>query len=288
MTRSEESVMTLKEIRQSAVSTLDGLTSSALLDVDLILMKACQLSRSACYAFSEKVLTQLECDTVATFVERRKQGEPLAYILGEKEFWSLMFNVSAATLIPRPETECLVEWVLTHTPNELELKVADLGTGSGAIAVALAKERPSWKIDATDYSVEALRVAESNVQRHRCGNVRCFHGDWYDALPSSQYHLIVSNPPYINSTDPHLLNLRYEPRSALVSNQEGFSDLYHIIEQARSYLFPGGRCIVEHGVGQGQSLMQLMEKQGYIEIMGYSDFSGNDRFVVGKTPLSHS
>ena len=201
--------MTLREMKQSALSALDGLTSSPLLDVDLILMKGCQLSRSACYAFPEKELTQLQCDTVSALIDRRKNGEPLAYILGEKEFWSLNLNVSPATLIPRPETECLVEWILTHYPKDALLRVADLGTGSGAIAIALAKERPHWQIDATDQSIEALRMTESNIQRHRCENVRCFQGNWCDALPSSQYHLIVSNPPYIKSTDPHLLDLQY-------------------------------------------------------------------------------
>ncbi len=278
----ESRLKTLAMVKSAALERLSAVGDSAVLEVELIITRACQLPRSACYAFPEKVLSDVEYQQVMGWVSRRAQGEPLAYILGEKEFWSLTLEVNAATLIPRPETECLVEWVLSQYPVDTTLRVADLGTGSGAIAIALAKERPHWKIDATDQSAEALRVAKRNIQRHACQHITCYQGHWCDALPQGGYDLMVSNPPYIEVSDPHLQDLQYEPQSALVASQAGLSDLDIIIQQALSYLVPGGRCVVEHGASQASAVIHQMKRSQYAIITGYPDWSGHDRFVVGR------
>ena len=269
-------------VKSEALEQLSTVDDAIVLDVDLIIAKVCQLSRSACYAFPERLVSEVEYQQIHSWITRRATGEPLAYIFQEKEFWSLLLEVNSSTLIPRPETECLVEWVLNCYPKESALRVADLGTGSGAIAIALASERPLWQIDAIDCSDQALEVAQRNACRHHCHHVTCYQGHWCDALPDAAYDLIVSNPPYIDASDAHLKDLQHEPQSALVAGQAGLSDLAEIIQQATSHLSPGGCCVVEHGSSQASAVIRLMEEAKYARIKGYSDLSGLDRFVVGQ------
>ncbi len=282
MTNKACSLKTLATVKSEALEQLSTVDDSIVLDVDLIIAKVCQLSRSACYAFPERLVSEVEYQQIHSWISRRVKGEPLAYIFQEKEFWSLLLEVNSSTLIPRPETECLVEWILNCYPKESALRVADLGTGSGAIAIALASERPHWQIDAIDCSDQALEVVQRNIHRYHCRHVACYQGHWCDALPDTAYDLIVSNPPYIDASDVHLKDLQHEPWSALVAGDAGLSDLAEIIQQATKYLLPGGCCIVEHGFSQASAVIRLMEEAKYTRIKGYSDLSGLDRFVVGQ------
>ena len=282
MTNKVCSLKTLAAVKSEALEQLSTVDDAIVLDVDLIIAKVCQLTRSACYAFPERLVSEVEYQQIHSWIARRATGEPLAYIFQEKEFWSLLFEVNSSTLIPRPETECLVEWILNCYPKESALRVADLGTGSGAIAIALASERPHWKIDAIDCSDQALEVAQRNIHRHQCHHVTCYQGHWCDALPGSAYDLIVSNPPYIDTADAHLKDLQHEPQSALVAGQAGLSDLAEIIQQATRHLLPGGCCVVEHGSSQASAVIDLMEEAKYSRVKGHLDLSGLDRFVVGQ------
>lgn len=282
MTNKVCSLKTLAAVKSEALEQLSTVDDAIVLDVDLIIAKVCQLTRSACYAFPERLVSEVEYQQIHSWIARRATGEPLAYIFQEKEFWSLLFEVNSSTLIPRPETECLVEWVLNYYPKDSVLRVADLGTGSGAIAVALASERPLWQIDAVDCSDQALEVVKRNIHRHHCHRVMCYQGHWCDALPDAEYDLIVSNPPYIDISDAHLKDLQHEPQSALVAGQAGLSDLAEIIQQATRCLLPGGRCVVEHGSSQASAVIDLMEEAKYSRITRHLDLSGLDRFVVGQ------
>lgn len=282
MTNKACPLKTLAMVKSEALQQLSIVDDAIVLDVDLIIAKVCQLSRSACYAFPERLISEVEYQQIHHWVSRRATGEPLAYLFQEKEFWSLLLEVNSSTLVPRPETECLVEWVLNNYPKDSTLRVADLGTGSGAIAIALASERPLWQIDAIDCSAQALDVVQRNIHRHHCDHVTCYQGHWCDALPDTAYDLIVSNPPYIDASDPHLKDLLHEPQSALVAGEAGLSDIAEIVQQATMHLLPGGCCVVEHGSSQAGAVMHLMEEAKYAKIKGYSDFSGLDRFVVGK------
>lgn len=258
---------------------LMSVSDSPRLDAELLLAFSCQIERVALYAHAQEVLTEEQHRRFLSLLQRRLQQEPLAYILGVKSFWTFDVLVNSDVLIPRPETECLVEWILSQYGKEA-LRVADLGTGSGAIAMALASERPQWQITASDISLKALEVARHNLAVNHLDNVTCLTGSWCDALPRSDYHLIVSNPPYIVEADPHLTRLSHEPIGALVADMDGLQAIYDIIISAKHYLCKDGCLVIEHGVGQGMRVCDMLQAAGYVEIASHDDLSHCDRFVT--------
>jgi len=218
-------------------------------------------------------------EAFAAVVERRMQGEPVAYITGRRGFWSMDLEVTQATLIPRPETELLVELALEHLPVGCTGTVVDLGTGSGAIALAIADERPRANVIAIDTSAEALAVARRNAKRIGITNVEFLHGDWLSPLAGQRVEMIVSNPPYIEAADPHLTqgDLRFEPASALASGSDGLDDIRRIIDGARTHLKPQGRLLFEHGWNQGAAIRDLLMVAGFVDAFTAKDLEHRDR-----------
>ncbi|MFH1045170.1 MAG: peptide chain release factor N(5)-glutamine methyltransferase [Pseudomonadota bacterium] len=219
----------------------------------------------------------------AALAERRRQGEPIAYILGKREFYGLEFGVTRAVLIPRPETELLVELALARIPENAAVRVLDLGTGSGAIAVALAKQRPQARLTAVDMDYAALAVARANASRHGV-KVRFFCGDWFGALSGETFDLIVSNPPYVAAEDPHLAlgDVRFEPQRALLGGTDGLDCVRTIVAKARRHLRSGAWLLFEHGYDQAEACRTLLEAEGYREVQSWSDLAGIPRVSGGK------
>ena len=254
-------------------------------DAEALLLHVLGQLRSWLFAHADDVL---DTDVQATFealVARRAAGEPVAYLTGRRGFWTLELEVTPATLIPRPETELLVELALERLPRDMACRVADLGTGSGAIALAIASERPQAQVVATDASADALAVARRNAQRQGFGNVRFVQGDWLAPLAGERFALIVSNPPYIEAADPHLArgDLRYEPAAALASGADGLDDIRRIIADAPAHLEAGGWLLFEHGWNQGDAARALLREAGYAQVFTAQDLEARDRVSGGKT-----
>ena len=261
---------------------LSSRSDSAKLDSQLLL--ACVLDKARSYLFTwpDKILTQQELEGFKALVIRRVAGEPIAYILGIKEFWSLPFKVSPATLIPRPDTETLVELVLELYARESELCCLDLGTGTGAIAISLASELPSWQIDAVDFNQEAVILAKKNAEELQQSQVNIYQSDWFNAVAKNKkFDVIVSNPPYIDADDVNLLqgDVRFEPRTALVANEKGLADIKHIASVARNYLTSQGTIFFEHGFEQALSVRQALMELGYQKIKTVKDLNNQDRIT---------
>jgi release factor glutamine methyltransferase len=220
----------------------------------------------------------------SALAERRGQGEPMAYILGEREFYGLEFAVSRSVLIPRPETELLVELALARIPGNADVRSLDLGTGSGAIAVALAKARPQARLTAVDIDYAALGVARDNARRHRV-RVRFFCGDWFGALPGESFDLIVSNPPYVAAGDPHLAmgDVRFEPQRALLGGADGLDCIRAIVAKAAAHLRPGAWLLFEHGYDQAEACRKLLDAHGYGRVQSWPDLAGIPRVSGGMT-----
>ena len=256
------------------------------LEAECLLAHVLGVSRSYLRAWQEKTLTEAQKQAFESLVSRRSAGEPLAYLMGTKEFWSLPLVVSAAVLIPRPETECLVELVLNNGIQSADsLRVLDLGTGSGAIALALAVERPQWKIIGLDKSRAALAVAVLNAKNNEINNVEFIKSDWFSSLEGDKkkFNIIVGNPPYIHPDDVHLKgDIRYEPKAALVSWPDGLQDLKKIIIESPNYLASQGWLFLEHGFDQGLFVKKNMEQVGFSEVQTYQDLAGLSRVTVGR------
>jgi release factor glutamine methyltransferase len=255
----------------------------AALDAQLLLQQLTQRSRAQLLAFDDAPVDALTAALFRIAAQRRAAGEPLAYITGTREFWSMPLVVSPAVLVPRPETELLVELCLAHL-DAAPRRAADLGTGSGAIALALASERPNWQIIATDTSVAALEVAAINRQRLRQPQVVLRHGSWCDALGKTDFDAIVSNPPYVAANHPALRDLAYEPLSALTAADDGYADLFIIGATARQHLKPGGLLLLEHGAEQASRLQQRLATLGYSAIRCHRDLAGLDRATAAIWP----
>lgn len=261
-----------------------GETATPHLDAQLLLAHVLGRSRTWLYTWGDREVEPAEAKRFNALVERREQGEPVAWLLGYREFFGLRLAVSPHTLIPRPDTETLVEQALTHMPAS-DVRALDLGTGSGAIALALASERPDWQVTGIDIVAEAVTLAQRNAETLSITNVRFEQGDFFSALaPSMRFELIVSNPPYIDASDEHLGlgDVRFEPRSALVAGQDGMADLLHLIETARDFLTVGGWLMLEHGHQQGEAVRAALENAGYTAVGTCPDLGGRERVSLGQ------
>jgi release factor glutamine methyltransferase len=260
-------------------------SDSARRDAEILLGFVTGRARTFLMAFGETLLTQQQQEQLERLLVRRERGEPVAYLIGEREFWSLPLSVSPATLIPRPDTECLVELALERLPSSA-CNILDLGTGTGAIALALASERPDCKVTGVDLQPEAVALAQHNAQKLAIGNAQFLQGSWFAPLAGQTFALIASNPPYIDAADPHLAqgDVRFEPNSALVAQQHGLADLSAIVQQAPQYLQPQGWLLLEHGWQQGESVRALLQAAGFISIATRRDYGDNDRVTFGQWP----
>lgn len=264
-----------------AYQTLAG-GDSPKLDARVLLCHVLKVEPSYLLTWPERCLSQDDWLAFEQLVFDRAAGKPVAHLLGEREFWSLPFYVSEATLIPRPDTEVLVEAALERAQNVRQ--ILDLGTGTGAIAIALAHELPDTQVTAVDVMADAVDLAKRNVQRLAARNVTVLHGSWFEPLAGQQFDMIVSNPPYIEANDPHLSqgDVRFEPISALVSDAQGLADIRHIIESAPNFLTPGGWLLLEHGYNQGCLVRDLLQSGGFAEIMTQQDYAGQPRVSLGR------
>lgn len=260
--------------------------ASANLDAGVLLAHVLGVERSYIIAHSRKTLSPEHAFHYQQLIERRIQGEPVAYLTGVREFWSLPFTVTPDTLIPRPETELLIELCLNTTAPAETINACDLGTGSGAIALALAHERPRWRIVATDVSPAALKVARLNRKKFCVENVDFVQSSWFDNLASQPFHFILANPPYVAAHDPHLQtgSLPYEPVQALIASEgcDGYSALRAIAFESRAWLADSGYLFMEHGYDQQPALISLLSNLGYSEIKGHCDLNGIPRVVSAR------
>ncbi|KJK18272.1 peptide chain release factor N(5)-glutamine methyltransferase [Pseudomonas sp. B21-012] len=256
---------------------------TARLDIELLLAAAIGKSRSYLHTWPERIVSSEAALTFADYLQRRRAGEPVAYILGQQGFWNLDLEVAPHTLIPRPETELLVETALQLLPGSA-VKLLDLGTGTGAIALALASERPLWQVTAVDRVLEAVALAERNRQRLQLNNVNVRSSHWFDALAGERFDLIISNPPYIAAADPHLVagDVRFEPSSALVSGEDGLDDLRCIVSQAPAHLAPAGWLLLEHGYDQAAAVRELLARHDFEQIESRLDLNGHERITLGR------
>ncbi|EPJ49776.1 MAG: N5-glutamine S-adenosyl-L-methionine-dependent methyltransferase [Osedax symbiont Rs2] len=273
--------LTISQVLQRS-RLLIGKSTSPELDVQLLLAEVLSQSSSYLYTWPERHLSAKQLEEFSDLLRRRIEGEPVAYLLGYQDFWSLRLQVSEDTLIPRPDTELLVEQALSLLADG-HCRVADLGTGTGAVALSLASERPHWEIWACDYVVAAAQLAETNRAQHRLENVQVVTGSWFEPL-QGKFQLIVSNPPYIEAEDEHLNagDLRFEPRSALVSGFDGLLDIKYIISNASQYLQPNGWLLLEHGYNQGQAVQKLFVDNGFKQVHTEQDLGANDRVTMGQ------
>ncbi|CNB16639.1 peptide chain release factor N(5)-glutamine methyltransferase [Yersinia intermedia] len=251
-------------------------------DAEILLSFVTARARTYVLAFGETELAADQLQVLEQLVTRREQGEPIAYLVGEREFWSLPLSVSSATLIPRPDTECLVEQALALLPVT-PCRILDLGTGTGAIALALASERPDCAVVGVDIQADAVALACHNAEKLAIENVNFLQSSWFDTV-SGRFTLIASNPPYIDANDPHLNegDVRFEPHSALVAPAEGIASLDEIIRRAPAYLEAGGWLLLEHGWQQADAVQKLLNNAGFSAVMTHKDYGNNDRVTVGQ------
>ncbi len=274
--------MTFNQWLEQAIARLKG-GDSPKRDAEIILGFVTGKTRTFLMAFSETAIEPTALSQLESLLVRRIAGEPIAYLVGSREFWSLMLNVSPATLIPRPDTERLVELTLEHLPT-VECDILDLGTGTGAIALALGSERPDSSVTGIDLQPAAIALAQDNAERLSIDNVHFVQGNWFEPLSECYFDAIVSNPPYIDRNDPHLQqgDVRFEPSSALVAEQDGLADLLWIVQNAPDYLKQGGWLLVEHGWEQGEKVRTLFKQRGFDLIATHQDYGGNDRVTLGR------
>lgn len=274
--------MTYLEWLKYASQTLSD-SESPKRDAEILLSFVTHKTRTFLMAFSETSLSDDELTRLNAYLARRQAGEPIAYITGEKEFWSLKFIVSDCTLIPRPDTEKLVELGLEYLPK-IPCEVLDLGTGTGAIAIAMATERRDCLFTAVEKNRDALILAQQNATQIGVNNVYFLQGDWYKPLKTRKFSMITSNPPYIEPTDIHLSqgDVRYEPRTALVSDDDGLADIKLIVKGATKHLNQYGWLLIEHGWKQGSAVQTIFKQHGFQLVETFTDYSGNDRVTLGR------
>lgn len=266
---------------------LAAVSESPRLDVEILLAHILQKNRTFLFTWPETELTESQETNFTAAFERRLSGEPVAHIIGQREFWSLPLFVDNTTLIPRPDTELLVESVLNLYASDMHNQprnLLDLGTGTGAILLALAHEKKYWHCVGVDKQPEAVQLAQRNCAYLKLENVTIKQSDWFSAIEQTDFDVIVSNPPYIAADDPHLQqgDVRFEPLSALVADKKGLSDIENIVQQARDFLRPHGWLLIEHGYQQGPAVRQVFEQSGYAAVKTLRDLGDNERVTLGK------
>ena len=276
--------MTIDGALNHAKKSLVG-TDSPRLDAQILLCYVLKCQPARVYAWPDQVLTSEQETEFELLLAERQAGKPVAHIIGERGFWSFDLKVTPDTLIPRPDTELLVELALARLSPAMT--VADLGTGSGAIALALAKEHADINVVATDYSMAALKVAKENTDRLKLSNISFCQGDWCQAMTVASFDMVVSNPPYIEENDPHLLqgDVRFEPISALASGTDGLNDIREIVAESVHCLKPAGWLLIEHGYQQADAVKVLFAAAGFENIIAECDFGGQNRVVLGQLPV---
>lgn len=271
-------------LKQAVQQLQESGSDSPSLDAAVLLCHALDKPRSFLLTWPDKILDAQQLAAFDDLLQRRLTGEPVAYIVGEREFWSLPLKVSPTTLIPRPDTERLVEIALDKA-MQMEGDILDLGTGTGAIALALASELPQRQVTGIDLKEDAQQLAQSNASALNLTNTQFLAGSWFEPLAAgTEFALIVSNPPYIEKEDPHLTqgDVRFEPLSALVADEKGLADIRHIATQARDYLMDNGWLMFEHGFEQGEPVRELLRSLGYDQVATYKDYGDNDRVTIGQ------
>ncbi|MCQ8116856.1 peptide chain release factor N(5)-glutamine methyltransferase [Methylomonas rosea] len=273
----------LQSLLIAAIEQLSTTSETAMLDAEVLLCHCLEKNRSFLRAWPEHQPNAPQIAQFQLLIEQRSQGTPVAYLTGQREFWSRNFKVSPDVLIPRPDTELLIELSLSLLPTDRPCKIIDLGTGSGIIAVTLAAERPLAQVFASDLSSAALEVARYNAQQLNAGNISFLQSNWFDNIEETGFDLVLSNPPYIADNDPHLKmgDVRFEPDGALMSPENGLRDIRLLAEQARAHLKDHGQLLVEHGYNQQTEVQAIFNELGYRQINTYTDLSGNPRVTSG-------
>jgi release factor glutamine methyltransferase len=264
-------------------NNLIAVSDSPRLDAEVLLAFALGKNRSYLRAWNDKILDFSVVERFDALISQRLDGVPIAYLIGTREFWSREFIVSPDVLIPRPDTELLIELCLAQIPEDSTFKILDLGTGSGVIAITLAAERPNAHILAVDASSSALIVAQKNAHQHDCKNVEFILSNWFSAVPKIEFDLIISNPPYISANDEHLSqgDVRFEPKSALIAADEGLSDIKTIAAVAKNYLKLHGQLWFEHGYNQAQKVQHILKELNYFDVQTHQDLAGQPRVTKG-------
>ena len=276
--------MQVQQLVKEAVALLVTTSESPQADAEILLAHCLHKTRTWLYTWPDHMVSSTVVSHFRQLVTERQRGVPVAYLIGQRDFWSLTLKVTPATLIPRPETELMVETALTKLPKHQALQILDLGTGTGAIALALARECPQARIIAVDYSAQALQVATENAQLNAIANITFQQSNWFEQLSPQHFDLIVSNPPYIAAHDPHLQqgDVRFEPRSALVAAKNGLNDIEHIIKQAPHWLKVQGWLLLEHGYNQGEAVAKLLQQKAFTNVDCLVDLAGNPRLSIGQ------
>ncbi|MDH5368887.1 MAG: peptide chain release factor N(5)-glutamine methyltransferase [Gammaproteobacteria bacterium] len=276
-------MLTIKDILTSATAQLSSVSDSAKLDSELLLSFLLNKPRTYLHTWPDVTLNDEAFNKFNRLLERRMHGEPIAHIVGKRGFWSLNLKVTADTLIPRPDTERLVELALEIIPQPAQWKILDLGTGTGAIALSLAKERQACFITATDQSTKALEVAKQNAANNQINNIEFIQSNWFEKLENRYFDMIVSNPPYICDNDPHLKigDVRFEPLSALTAGADGLNDIRTIINNSHHYLNKNGVLLIEHGFDQADVVCDLLKTANFIKVRNFKDYGGNPRVSIG-------
>ena len=274
--------MNIKNIMSDLSVKLSKVSSSPELDSEILLMKALRVSRAYLYTYNEKVIPDSKKKLLEELVNRRMNKEPIAYILGKKEFWSRDFYINQHTLIPRPESEMLVELVIQANARKKISSILELGTGSGCISVSLAKELSHSQIVSTDICAKALEVANKNAQHYGVNNISFIKSDWFNKLDNQKFDCIVSNPPYIKEDDPYLSELTFEPSKALVSGDDGLKAIEIISSNAAEYLSPEGKIFIEHGKDQKKEIQKIFELNNWRDIICHRDYGGLPRITTAK------
>ena len=276
--------MNIQQALKESSLRLAESSPSASLDAQVLLSYVLNCNSAHLIAWPEKPLNNQQQKKFQQLIQLRQQGSPIAHLTGQREFWSLNFNVNNTTLIPRPETETLVDYILSNFGTRKKLKLLDMGTGTGAIAITIAKEKPGWTIFASDLSEQALKLAELNSNNLQAGNISFIRSDWFNNISETDFDIIVSNPPYIATDDPHLHqgDVRFEPAQALTSGLTGMDDIEQLCGHAKNYLTNNGWLIVEHGYNQKQQVADCFSKNNFIQITQKQDLSGHTRMTAGK------